>query len=74
MDQRHLCPVSDRAGLRKLDLEGSEDLTDAKLEDLTHLTGLTHLNISDCALLTQTGLNQLASRMSRHCAVFQGYS
>ncbi|BDA46985.1 probable f-box/LRR-repeat protein 14 [Coccomyxa sp. Obi] len=61
-------------GLRKLDLEGSEDLTDANLDSLMQLTGLTHLNISDCALLTQTGLNQLTLRMSRHCAVFQGYS
>lgn len=61
-------------GLRKLDMEGSEDLTDAELDSLTHLTGLTHLNISDCALLTQTGISQLTSRMSRHCAVFQGYS
>lgn len=62
------------AGLRKLDLEESEDLSDAQLDRLTHLTGLSHLNISDCALLTQTGINQLTSRMSPRCAVFQGYS
>lgn len=71
---KYSCILLMGSGLRKLDLEGSEDLTDASLDSVTRLTGLTHLNISDCALLTQTGINQITSRMSRHCGVFQGYS
>lgn len=61
-------------GLRKLDFEGSEDLTDERLEGLTRLTGLTHLNTSECPLLTQPGLSQLIARMPPTCAVFHGSS
>ncbi|EIE21888.1 RNI-like protein [Coccomyxa subellipsoidea C-169] len=61
-------------GLRKLDFEGCEDLADASVDGLTRLSSLTHLNVSDCPTLSQSGLSRLTGRMPRHCAVFHGYS
>ena len=63
-----------RAGLRRLNLEGSLDFNDSTLLELTLLQGLTHLDVSECPELSPGALSTLRQRMPPTCAIYSATS